>query len=59
MSSASASIVASAWAHARRYTPTTYSRDSSAVAHMSASGSAPSAIQGSVSSGGRPKTSPR
>src|SRR5450759_1796662 len=42
-SSASVSIVASECAHARWHSPTICSRDSSAVAHMSALGSAPSA----------------
>jgi DNA invertase Pin-like site-specific DNA recombinase len=58
-SSASAVIVASECSHTRRYRSTTSSRDSSAVAHMSALGSASSCNQGSTSSNGRWKQSPK
>ncbi len=52
-------MVASACAQARRYRATISSRDSSAVAHMSALGSASSSHHGSGSSDGRPKVSPK
>ena len=54
-----ASIVASAWPVASWYSAMIASRDSSAVAHMSALMSAPSSSQGSGTLEGRSNTSPK
>ncbi len=52
-------MMASECAQARRYRPVICSRDSPAVAHMSALGSASSSSHGSGSPNGRPKQSPK